>query len=84
VQLALSHLHLALAAATGEVESPEGSGTGGVGVAVISIASIALGWIVLFALWWFVFRERRRPGRAGGAEQGESAEADRREQNPPV
>ncbi len=75
MQLALTHIHLALAAATGEVESPEESGSGGVGVAVISIASIALGWIVLFALWWFVFRERKRPGRRSG-EQGEIPDAE--------
>jgi hypothetical protein len=56
-------LHLPLAALSGEVESPEGPGNGSVGVGVISVASIALGWVGLFALWWFVFRDKERARR---------------------
>jgi len=55
-------LSLSLAALGGEVESPEGSGSG-VGIGVISVASIVIGWVGLFALWWFVFREKARGKR---------------------
>lgn len=61
-------MHLALAilqiplALSGEVESPEGTGSG-VGVGVLSVASIAIGWVGLFALWWFVFRDKERARR---------------------
>jgi hypothetical protein len=42
----------------------EAEGAGSVGLGVISIVSIALGWIGLGALWWFVFRDKDRPERS--------------------
>jgi len=59
-----AHMLLSLPLATlgGEVESPEGTGSG-VGIGVISVASIVIGWVGLFALWWFVFREKARGKR---------------------
>jgi hypothetical protein len=59
VHTALLAVHLLLAAASGEVESPEGA-EGGVGVGIVSVAAVALGWVGLFALWWFVFRDKDR------------------------
>jgi hypothetical protein len=29
-------------------------------LAIISVVSIAIGWIGLAALWWFVFRDRSK------------------------
>jgi hypothetical protein len=63
VHVALTTLALTLAELSGEVESPEAPGKGSVGVGVISVASIALGWVGLFALWWFVFRDKERSKR---------------------
>jgi hypothetical protein len=34
-----------------------------VGIGVISVVSIALGYVGLFALWWFVFRDKSRSRR---------------------
>jgi hypothetical protein len=34
-----------------------------VGLGVISVASIAVGYVGLFALWWFVFRDKSRSKR---------------------
>lgn len=61
----LAHLiaHIPLAAASGEVESPEGNGPGSVGVQILEFGSIVLGWVVLFALWWFIFRDKTRARR---------------------
>jgi len=57
--IALTHLaSLALSlplALDGEAET-----AGNVGLGVISIVSIALAYIGLFALWYFVFRDRSR------------------------
>ena len=33
------------------------------GIAVISVASIVLGYLGLFALWYFVFRDKSRSKR---------------------
>jgi hypothetical protein len=63
VHHALLIVHLPLAALSGEVESPEGPGNGSVGVGVISVGAIVLGWVGLFALWWFVFRDKERARR---------------------
>lgn len=60
-QLLLAHLPLAL--------DGESAGQSNKGLAIISVVSIALGWIGLAALWFFVFSaraqrrrdERRRP-----------------------
>lgn len=60
------HLHLLLhipLALQGEVESPEGPESGGVGVGILSVGTIVVGWVAIFALWWFVFREKARSRR---------------------
>ena len=44
----------------GEIEP---SGGGGVALGIISVVSIVLGYLVLFALWWFVFRDKARSKR---------------------
>jgi hypothetical protein len=58
----LTHLaSLALSvpvALDGEAET-----AGNVGIGVISIVSIALGYVGLFALWYFVFRDKSRSKR---------------------
>ena len=35
--------------------------------AIISVVSIASGWILLFCLWYFVFREKARAKRRKGS-----------------
>lgn len=52
----LSVLTLAL---DGE-SAPGGNSTG---VAIISLVSIVSGYVLLFCLWWFVFREKARTRR---------------------
>lgn len=42
----------------GEAES-----SNNVGIGVISVASIAIGYVGLFALWYFVFRDKSRSKR---------------------
>lgn len=42
----------------GEAETSKNTGIG-----VISIASIVLGYVGLFALWYFVFRDKSRSKR---------------------
>jgi hypothetical protein len=37
------------------------------GIAIISVVSMALGYVVLFALWFFVFREKARTKRRKGS-----------------
>jgi len=51
----LSALPLAL---DGEAET-----SSNVGLGVISVVSIAVGYVGLFALWWFVFRDKSRSKR---------------------
>lgn len=62
---ALTHLASAvlsvLLALDGEAE-----GANNVGLGVISVVSIAIGYIGLFALWWFVFRDKSRGKRKKG------------------
>lgn len=36
------------------------------GLAVISIVSIVFGYLLIAALWWFVFRDKARKKRGGG------------------
>jgi len=55
VLLAIVQLPLALGG--------EAAGGENVGLGVLSVASIALGWVALFALWWFVFRNKERGKR---------------------
>jgi hypothetical protein len=45
-------------------ESVSGKGTA---IGVISVVSIVCGYVVLGALWWFVFRERPRRKRKRGS-----------------
>jgi hypothetical protein len=62
VALALAHLAGLAAwlplALDGEAETASSTGLG-----IISVVSIGLGWIGLFALWYFVFRDKSRAGR---------------------
>jgi hypothetical protein len=39
---------------------------GNEGLAVISIVSIVFGYLLIAALWWFVFRDKARKKRGGG------------------
>jgi hypothetical protein len=42
----------------------ESAGSGNsTGIAVISLVSMVFGYVLLFALWWFVFRDKRRSKR---------------------
>jgi hypothetical protein len=60
--VALAHLAGVLVALPmalgGEAET-----SGSTGLGIISVASIALGYVGLFALWFFVFRDRSRAKR---------------------
>jgi len=44
-------------------ESASGNSTG---IAVISLVSIVFGYLLLAALWYFVFRDKARAKRKGG------------------
>jgi hypothetical protein len=55
----LAHLAVSLPLALGgEAETSNSTGIG-----VLSVASIVLGYVGLFALWWFVFRDKSRSKR---------------------
>ncbi len=55
----LAHLALSLPLALdGEADT-----TGNTGLGIISVVSIALAYVGLFALWFFVFRDRSRSKR---------------------
>jgi hypothetical protein len=41
----------------------EAETSGSTGLGIISVVSIALGYVGLFALWYFVFRDKRRSKR---------------------
>lgn len=68
---ALAHLvslHLALPVALdGEAETSANTGLG-----IISVVMIAAGYVGLFALWYFVFRDRSRTKR--GRDSSDSAD----------
>lgn len=52
-----------LQAATALVLALDGesvSGSNSTGVAVIALVSMVSGYVLLAALWWFVFRDRER------------------------
>jgi hypothetical protein len=51
----IAHLPLAL-----DGEATTGNSTG---LAVISLVSMVFGYVALFALWWFVFRDKARAKR---------------------
>jgi hypothetical protein len=63
--LALTHIASVIPsvpmALGGEAET-----SGNVGLGVISVVSIAVGYVGLFALWWFVFRDKSRSKRKKG------------------
>ncbi len=45
----------------------ESAGAGNsTGIAVITLVSMVFGYLLLFALWWFVFREKARSKRKRG------------------
>ncbi|MGA2451972.1 MAG: hypothetical protein ABSG93_00500 [Solirubrobacteraceae bacterium] len=56
-QLASLHLSLPIALG-GEAETSNNTGIG-----IISVVSIGLGYVGLFALWFFVFRDKSRSKR---------------------
>jgi hypothetical protein len=41
----------------------EAEGANSTSLGVISLVSIVLGWVLLAALWWFVFRDKARSKR---------------------
>jgi hypothetical protein len=43
-------------------ESATGNNTG---IAIIAVVSMACGYVLLFALWYFVFRDKARAKRKG-------------------
>jgi branched-subunit amino acid ABC-type transport system permease component len=55
MSLALAWLSLAL--------DGESVNNGNTGLAIVSVVSIAVGWVALAALWYFVFRDKTRAGR---------------------
>jgi hypothetical protein len=55
--LLLVHLHLPLAL------DGESANQGNTGLALVSIVSIVLGYVLLAALWFFVFSKRARRKR---------------------
>ncbi|MGD1055872.1 MAG: hypothetical protein ABR992_00510 [Solirubrobacteraceae bacterium] len=64
--LALAHLASVMSwlplALDGEAET-----AGNTGLGIISVVSIGIGWIGLFALWYFVFRDKSRSKRGKGS-----------------
>jgi hypothetical protein len=59
VHLARAALSVVPLALDGEAE-----GSNNIGLGIISAVSIAVGYVGLFALWWFVFREKARNRRS--------------------
>jgi hypothetical protein len=45
----------------------EAEGANSTGLGVISLVSIVGGWVLLAALWWFVFRDKTRSKRKKGS-----------------
>ena len=41
----------------------ESANNSNMGIAVIAVVSMVLGYVLLFALWYFVFREKARAKR---------------------
>jgi uncharacterized membrane protein len=41
----------------------ESAGNNNTGLAIISVVSMAGGYLLLFGLWWFVFRDKSRARR---------------------
>ncbi|HLH13519.1 MAG TPA: hypothetical protein VKV16_01920 [Solirubrobacteraceae bacterium] len=64
----LAHLaHLArLALALPVALDGEAEGANSTDLGIVSVVSIAVGYVVLFALWWFVFRDRAKARRKKG------------------
>jgi hypothetical protein len=60
--MALAFMHFAHAVLPLALDG-ESEGANNVGIGVISVVSIAVGYVGLFALWWFVFRDRSRSKR---------------------
>ncbi len=57
---------LALISALAPALDGESVDAGNKGLAVISIVSIVFGYLLIAALWWFVFRDKARKKRGGG------------------
>jgi hypothetical protein len=60
--LALAHLARGLSSIPLALDG-EAEGANNIGLGVISVVSITVGYVGLFALWWFVFRDRSRSKR---------------------
>ncbi len=58
---ALAHMATAILALDGESVDANNTALG-----VISVVSIVFGWLLIFALWHFVFREKARTKRRKG------------------
>jgi hypothetical protein len=56
--LALAHLARAGLSLLPLALDGEAEGANNIGLGLISVVSIAVGYVGLFALWWFVFRDR--------------------------
>ncbi len=62
MSIALTHL-ASLAVAVPVALDGEAETTGSIGLGVISVVSIGLAYVALFALWYFVFRDSSRSKR---------------------
>jgi threonine dehydrogenase-like Zn-dependent dehydrogenase len=60
--VALAHI-AAVAPAVPVALDGEAETVGNTGLGIISVVSIGVGWVGLFALWWFVFRDKSRSKR---------------------
>jgi hypothetical protein len=61
-------MHIATLLLALDGESVTGSNTG---LAIISVVSMAFGYVLLAALWYFVFRDKAREKRKRGKESGD-------------
>jgi hypothetical protein len=61
--LALAHLARVSLSLLPLALDGEAEGSNNIGLGVISVVSMAVGYVGLFALWWFVFRDRSRKKR---------------------
>jgi hypothetical protein len=64
------HLLGAVGALVVALDGESAAGGNSTGVAVIAAVSIVSGYVLLAALWWFVFREQARQRRGRGRGRG--------------
>ena len=58
--IALAHLAVAALALPPALDGESSASGNSTGVAIISLVSIVFGYVLLFCLWHFVFREKAR------------------------